>query len=135
MFGRNQKKVMGLFTKWKNREKHKLYVQTFSTTTWKRLPQSTKQRHTLSKCEECMIHYSEQQQAFPGRVFKKAADITNCVQKLVEEGNSEQSTTRKILAELQPLYEQTYGHSFTESLVQCPGSQLQIKPTDVVKKR
>lgn len=36
---------------------------------------------------------------------------------------SEQTTTRQILAELQPLYQEAYGHSFTESLVKCTGTE------------
>lgn len=48
---------------------------------------------------------------------------------------SEQTTTRQILAELQPLYQEAYGHSFTESLVKCTGTGIQRKKTDVETKR
>lgn len=134
-FERNCKKVMGMFTKWKCREARTAYINTFSTKNWNKLSQSTKQRHTLSNREECAIQYTTQQHAFPGRVFTKRTDFATHVHMLVNEANSEHSTTRKILAALQPIYQQTYGHSFTQSLVQCPGTQLQVKPKDVDKKR
>lgn len=54
---------------------------------------------------------------------------------LINDSNEgEPTTTRKILAELQPMYQEKYGHTFTESLINMPGSQMQLKPTDVEKK-
>ena len=67
-FERNSKKLKGMFTKWKAREERAIYIQTFSKANWNKLPRCSKQRHRLSTCEECAIHYTNLQQ-FPGRVF------------------------------------------------------------------
>lgn len=50
-------------------------------------------------------------------------------------GKDETQATREILADLQPLFENKYGHSFTDAVTRLPGSQLQAKPNAVTKKR
>ena len=39
------------------------------------------------------------------------------------------------MADLQPLFENKYSHSFTDAVTRLPGSQLQAKPNAVTKKR
>ena len=47
----------------------------------------------------------------------------------------EQCSMKQILAEIEPLYQHAYGHSFTESLTQCPGSNIREKPSPYEKKK
>ena len=44
-------------------------------------------------------------------------------------------SNKKILGQLQPLYQKSYGRTFTQSLAQHPGSNLQEKQSHVDKKR
>ena len=58
------------------------------------------------------------------------------MKKLVESNsNSATTTTKQILGEIQLVFEQAYGKSFTDSLATCLGSGLQIKPTAADNKK
>ena len=101
---------------------------------WKQLPNSIQIRHTLSNCKECAIHHTTLQNAFPGKKLALSKDVATTV-KTVINANDETHATREILANLQPLFESRYGHSFTDAVTRLPGSQLQAKPNSVDKRR
>ena len=134
LFERNRKKISTMFTKWKCREKRIQYLQSFSISKWKQLPNSIQIRHTLSNCKECAIHHTTLQNAFPGKKLALSKDVATTV-KTVINANDETHATREILANLQPLFESRYGHSFTDAVTRLPGSQLQAKPNSVDKRR
>lgn len=133
-FDRNCKKVLSLFTKWKNREKRMAYLHHFSIENWTQLSASSKAKHTFSNCTQCAIVNNELQQTFPGKKLQPSSGLTTTVTELMNvngQRSSETSVTTNILAELQPLYYEQYGQSFTESLASLPGSHVQITPTRV----
>ena len=88
-----------------------------------------KKRHTLGKCKECALAFCEQQRNFPGPTFNPGKTLAQSTSLLAEQNHTlklpEQTTTREILAELEPLYQNTYRHSFTDSLARCKGTGLQ----------
>lgn len=139
-FDRYCKRVNGGFMKWKRkREEKSEYLSTFSIDNWKKLSSVEKQRHSLGRCKECALSYTKQQQSFPGPIYSPAHSLAQSTKSLIAHNStekaSEQSTTRQILAELQPIYQEAYGHSFTESLAKCKGTFIQKKPTEAERKK
>ena len=139
-FDRHCKQILGLFRKWKPREKKEAYLEAFSHEKWEKLPIASKKRHTLANCKECGLQYRELQTTFPGgHVYEPQAMITEAVEELIADNatssKSEQCTTRQILSTLQPLYENAYGRSFTDSLSQCRDAGVQKKATKAEGKR
>ncbi len=138
-FDRSCKKINGRFMKWSNRDKRLAYMKTFSTEVWKQLPKVDRKRHTLRNCTECALAYRQQQESFPGPTYTPSESLAHVARVLVEQNSTtkvpEQTTTRQILSELQPLYQEAYGHNFTESLSNCQGTDIQKKTTDAERKR
>ena len=134
LFEKNRKKISAMFTKWKCREIRIQYLQSFSISKWKKLPNSMQKRHTLSNCKECAIHHTALQNAFPGKKLALSKDVATTVKKVIN-AKDETHATREILADLQPLFESQYGHSFIDAVTRLPGSHLQAKPTSVDKRR
>lgn len=99
LFERNRKKMSTMFTKWKCREKRMEYLQ----------------RHTLSNCKECAILHTTLQNAYPGKKSELSKDVATTLSAAIN-GKEETHATREILADLQPLFEKQYGHSFTNYL-------------------
>ena len=105
---------------------------------WDKLPKIKQKRHTFAKCKECALTYKNAQQTFPGVKFTPGKSLAECASVLVEQNKaskSEQTSTKEILLELDTLYQATYGHSFTQSLVECKTAGIQNKPTTVERKR
>ena len=107
-------------------------MSVFSPEKWCALPKTHKHRHTLSKCTECALTQREVQYSFPGPKYTPGKTLAQSVSILVEKNHSakmlERTTTKEILAELEPLYKSAYGCSFTESLTTCRAVDLQRKP-------
>ena len=123
-----------MFTHWKKREDLLRYLDTFSIEKWKSLPQSSKCLHTLSHCKECAKHHHTAQNIFPGRKFEYCGAIADSVSTAINESDMPTATTN-VLNELQPLFQERFGSSFTEALTMVPGSTLQQKLSDVDKRR
>lgn len=138
-FDRYCKSITGLFQKWKHRENKRQYLHQFSPDNWKKLPTSSKRRHTISNCKECAISHSSFQECFPGPVYRPTQSLSEDVRSLIEQNRNMDvtpaTTTRQILAELQPTYQKAYGVTFTESLACCSGSGVQLKQTDAERKK
>ena len=134
-FDSNSKKILGLFIKWKDREKKAAYIHHFSKANWDQLPEGLKQQHTLSNCKQCADQHYEFQQGFPGKKLQPSEKCFMCTAKQQINVQGEVAVTTGILKELEPLYKENYGHTFTESLTSLPGSQLQPKPSYVDKKK
>lgn len=82
--------------------------------------------------------YKYQQDAFPGPVYQPTQGLARNVRVLVENNSTSNvpvaTTTLQILSELEPLYQETYGHSFAKSLTKYPSSGVKIKKSDERKK-
>ena len=128
LFNRYCKTINGIFSKWTSRDKKIKYIETFCSENWKKLS-IYNQRHTLSDCKECALVHKDQQDTFPGPVYQPTQPLARSVRVLVENNCIANvpaaTTTRQILSELEPLYHDTYGHSFAESLTKCPSSGIQ----------
>ena len=79
------------------------------------------------------------QESFPGPTFTPTQSLGDNVRSLIQQNATvdapSTTTTRQILAELQPTYQQAYGLTFTESLATSSGSGVQLKPTDAQRKK
>ena len=79
------------------------------------LSNSSQKRHTLSNCKECAILHTTLQNAYPGKKSELSKDVATTLSAAIN-GKEETHATREILADLQPLFEKQYGHSFTNYL-------------------
>ena len=118
----------------KTADKRQEYIECFSIEKWKKLSEHSKKAHTLATCLECALTHAALQQVFPGPTFQPVPSFTTGIHSLSQDVSS-LKLTHHILSELQPVYEATYGTSFTRSLSECKGSKLQQKPTKVDKRR
>jgi hypothetical protein len=96
--------INGLFQKWKAREAKQNYMKTFSTENWKKLPVTSKRRHSMTNCKECSIAHKSLQEGFPGPAFNPSLALGESVQSLIHQ-NAPPTTTRQILADLQPTFQ------------------------------
>ena len=133
-FNRYCKSINGLFQKWKVREAKQSHIRTFSTENWKKLSVISKRRHSISNCKECAIAHKSLQEGVPGPVFNPCKALGENVQSLIHQNAPPATTTRQILAELQPTFKRAYGFTFTESLANCQGSGVQLRLTDAQRK-
>ena len=96
------------------------YIDTFSPENWKK---------TLNL--EQKVTYTVKLQ---GSVYQPTHSLAKNVRILVENNSSTNvpmaTTTRQIISEVKPLYQEAYGHSFAESL-----TGVQIKTTDAWRKQ
>ena len=138
-FDRHCKAINGIIGRWANRERKQEYIECFSPVKWKQLSIQQQKRHSLANCKECAMVHLEQQERFPGPTYNPSAVLVEGIKKMVESNaaldNSVLTTTRQILGELQPIFKQAYGQSFTDSLVACPGINLQHQQTPSQRKR
>ena len=134
LFDRHCSQILSAFGKIKSAEMRQSYLETFSIENWKKLSQSSKQKHRLSSCLECALKHFELQHVFPGPVFKPAQSFSSEVETLSSNMSAAQFT-HHVLSELQPVYESAYGTSFTKAVSECKHSGLQQKPTKVEKKK
>lgn len=129
-FDRHCKQILSAFGTMKTADKRQEYIECFSIEKWKKLSQHSKKAPTLATCLECALTHAALQQVFPGPTFQPVPSFTTGIHSLSQDVSSSK-LTHHILSELQPVYEATYGASFTRSLCECKGSKLQQKPTKV----
>ena len=131
--------INAMMRKWTNRERKANYLREFSTENWKKLPAYQKKRHTMANCKECASRHGTLQSQFPGPTFTPTTELAHTIRTLItdnkQEKNPAATTTRQVLAEIEPKFQQVYGVSFTESLAKQPESNLQVKPTASEKKK
>ena len=134
LFDRHCNQILTAFGKIKNPEMRQKYLDTFSIANWKTLPQHSKTKHTLASCLECALVHTNLQQVFPGPTYQPMQSFTHEVASLSCDMSAKQ-LTRHVLCELQPVYENTYGMSFTKAVSQCKESGLQQTPTQSEKRK
>ena len=118
----------------KNAQEQQSYLDMFSCDNWKKLLQTSKQKHRISSCLQCALTHSDLQQAFPGPTFKPIQGFSHEV-KLLSTSTSAEQFTCHVLSELQPVCESAYGMSFTKAVSECKHTGLQQKPTRVGKRK
>jgi len=71
-------------------------------------------------------------------VFKPTKRIMQQVKEIMEKNATTNArtreTTRQILAELDVVYKEAYGQSFTTAVASCPGSGVEVKKTEADRK-
>ena len=115
------KGINGIFSKWSNRESKQQCISQYSLNNWKQLPLQQKKRHSLADCKECAILHEEQQETFPRPTYNPATPIADSLKNMLESSNDSAATTKQIIGEIQPVFEQAYGKSFTDALATCLG--------------
>ena len=80
-----------------------------------------------------MINHHQLQQAFPGKTYTGNGNTS--LAELFASGGPKIATTQEILAELEPAYQEEFGESFIDAVIEVPGSEVQKNPTPVEKKR
>ena len=88
---------------------------------------------------ECALSYEAQLESFPGPVFKPTRCITLQVKEIVEKNATTNAptreTTRQALAELDVVYKEAYGQSFTTAVASCPGLGVEVEKTEAERKK
>ena len=103
----------------------------FSSSKWKSLAKSDKQKHTMSCCKQCREEYYHLQAAFPAQPMfshpTPSAVSLSCMT------TNERDLTRSVLKDLNGVYVQQFGHTFVHSVVQS--CNVEQKKTKAEKKR
>ena len=86
-------------------------MTTFSISNWKTLCTETKELHSLCNCNACYNIFPSLQQTYPGKPVYEPKVIVN-IPSLAQE----RDVARQVLAELNPIWESRYAHSFAESI-------------------
>jgi hypothetical protein len=125
--------ILKAFTKkWHPTEAKSTYIAKFSSSNWKSLAKSEKQKHTLSCCNQCREEHYHLQQVFPAQpVFHNPSPA---VVSLSCAPTSEKELTTSVLKDLNGTYIQQFGHTFVHSVAQnC--KDVELKKTKTEKKR
>ena len=130
LFDRHCSKILYAFRQIKCSIKRQCYIETFSIDSWKALTQLEKEKHTLQTCIECALTKHDLQAAFPGPTYTPTMSGFAREVEVLSRDMLEPELTRNILSELQPVYERTFGISFTTAL-----SGLQQRQTEVERRK
>ena len=86
--------------KWHPSSKRLEYLDTFSISRWKGLPQLTKKNHSIGCCSACYNTYPSLQKAFPGKPTYEPQTVLS-----LPALSTERELARNVLAELNPTWE------------------------------
>ncbi len=134
-FDKHCKVIVEIFKKrWNPHETKKSYLEHFSINNWRSLSQRQKEKHTITTCKGCTEKHLEQQLCFP---IKDQPTLKTELSKIkLTPHLSKKQTTRKVLAELDNVYQEKFDCSFTESIPKdCPRAGLEKKRTGQEKKK
>ena len=87
------------------------YTETFSIAKWKGLSTEMKEMHSLCNCNACYRTFPSLQRAYPGKPMYEPKITVNVLPL-----TKERDATRQVLAELNPIWESRYSHSFTQAI-------------------
>lgn len=118
------------------------YLTTFSFANWEALPKSAKSKHCLTDCRECTKQFLALQQSFPARkkqvprATKQAESAcTGFLESTLPANVSESEATQSLVEGMDRAYQDAFGHSFLESVLQhLPDKQVQKKRSPVETK-
>ena len=107
------------------------YIETFSITKWNKLTNAVKENHSLGNCNACYSLHLLLQQAFPDKpIYQPQIEVN------ISQLGTEKDSARKVLAQLNPIWQSQYSHSFTEAIPSvAPECNLVQKKTRTEQKR
>ena len=144
LFNEHSNKVLDCFTKrWNpDQRKRQEYLTTFSMNNWKKLSEEEKNKHTISRCDECFLEHRALQEAFPTKTVytpQSVAVLEKELKATVSSLMATQSTPRSfgtsITNTLDPLCRSSLGTPLSKVLANTPGTSLQIKATPTARKQ
>ena len=129
--------LAGFSKRWCTPNSRVNYLVTFAINKWKKLPESEKKQHTLTKCDACALLYRDAQEAFPLKpVYNGPSTLENVYSTAGTSKIDEANTTRTALKVVNTHHTIRFGKKVTESIVKlCKEEKLQKKPTAAEKKR
>ena len=143
-FDKHCKPVLDSFArKWHPSTAQAEHLTTFYIANWEALPKSAKSKHCLTDCRECTKQFLSLQQSFPARkkqvprATKQAESAcTGFLESTLPANGSESEATQSLVEGMDRAYQDAFGHSFLESVLQhCPDKQIQKKRSPVETKR
>ena len=102
-FDRHCEEILNCFSKkWHPASKRLEYMDTFSISRWKELPDSDKRKHSVSCCRGCYDSHASLQNAFPGKpvYIHEPTRILS-----LPTAATERDLARNVLSELNPAWE------------------------------
>lgn len=110
------------------------YLQTFSFSKWAELFSIEKSQHTLGRCNRCYEIHKELQGSYPLKPFYQAQPVVEVNTDFLKQQGVKKFTTN-VLAELNRVYVNEGGPSFTDALVTTKSSGLERKKTSYEKRK
>ena len=134
LFSKHCKKILDYFSnKWHPSSKRLEYLTTLN---WKSLAVREKEKHTIASCAECYNRHKLLQQCFPGKPLFTLSERIITLPECECTISSEKYIARKVLGELNSLWEERFSHSFTSELPRnAPQENLTKKLSAMEKKR
>ena len=138
------------FVKWHSRKinERTIYVATFDTEKWRKLPSSKKAEHSLLECRGCSQRYSYQQSLFPVKSnqlenIQKEIDFAEAVQTVRDVCHAKvkctkrevTKTARELYTRINSQFEKACQVPLAEALVSVPELQLQQKKSKAQMKK
>ena len=124
--------IDGFQCKWHPLEAKGAYESTFAIQKWKDLSPEDKSKHSLSNCIACYDNHYSTQLLYP----VKPTFIPECSVVTLDSTNTERENAKRILSESNRLWEQTYGHNFSDALPKlCPDTNLTQKVSKQQRKQ
>lgn len=102
--------------KWTPTTKRVEYTNTFSIENWKALPEGEKNKHTLSNCRACFSQHENIQRAFPLKPVYIPPPPVITVDKTQLQQASEKEIGRKVLSEVNLLWQENFCHPITKAI-------------------
>ena len=101
------------------------YETTLCTSKWEALSQLEKEKHTLAGCNECSTNFQDLQRKFPLKPDHVAPSVLSFNTQVLDKLGTK-TATKKALQELNERFTDTFEASFTDSLIQHGGENLQV---------
>ena len=141
--------------KWHGEDREK-YMECFTRKKWNLLPVTTKKKHCLHNCLECIMKFSAEQNLFPVAKQTKSVvltDITNTASNTPEISTSNciyyqskihitdssikgmQQSAKSTLDDISKQWNKVYNTPFTKIITKIPGSNLLEKKSSSEKKK
>ena len=137
--------VYDFFRKMNSRNRTE-YLEYFSSTNWKALPESQKCEHTVSNCNACRVHHFAMQSRFPNTAKLRPQKLIKDALPEVKTGKmgdsmvrptqkAIKSAVRHIYSKIDPPFQKVFKVSFVEAQTKVSELELQQKKNKIEKKR
>lgn len=109
--------IMTFFSKKWNKLSKSEYTSMFSTIKWKGMVEAEELQHSLTYCNCCSRNRQDLQAAFPGKpMYTAPPAFVTLSGEQTRTKKAERKEARSVLCELNPLWEEKYDHTFTNTL-------------------